>query len=330
MSRRIEPPPAPRRPRPSPPPAGAPKLVVIVGPTGSGKTALGVELAERLGGEIVSADSQQVYLGLDRGTAKPSAEERARAAHHLVDVAEPAQTLSAGEFARRADEAVAAIRGRGRLPIVVGGTGLWVRALLQGILEAPPVDPELRARLTERAAREGRQALHDELAHVDPETAAATPAQNLVYVVRALELHALTGEKPSTLKARHAFAALRYDAAVLGLSPPRDELYRRIDARTRAMFAAGLVDEVRGLVASGLREAAASKALGYPQALAVAEGRLGLDEAIAQTVTETRRYAKRQLTWFRADPLVEWLAWPPDPAAVADALGRRGFRGESR
>lgn len=323
--------PAPKapRPRPAPAPPGAGRVLVLVGPTASGKTRLGIELAERLGGEIVSADSQQVYRELDIGTAKPTPVERARAPHHLVDFADPRQTLSAGEFARRADEVIGELHRRGRLPVVVGGTGLWVRALLLGLVEAPAPDRELRAGLEARAAREGREALHGELARLDPQSAAAIAPQNLVQVVRALELHAQTGELPSRLRARHAFAALRYDAKVLGLAPPREELYARIDRRAEAMFAQGLVDEVRGLIAKGLGEAARTKALGYPQALAVLEGRTPLAEAIRLTARDTRHYAKRQLTWFRADPLVEWLPWPPDADEVARGLARLGFRGES-
>jgi tRNA dimethylallyltransferase len=305
------------RPRPQPPPEGAARVLVVVGPTASGKSALALELAERLGAEIVSADSQQVYRGLDVGTAKPTAEDRRRVPHHLLDVIGPTEALNAGAFARLADEAIADIVRRGKLPLVVGGTGLWIRALLLGIVAAPEVDPEIRAELEQRAAREGPLAMHAELSRIDPQTAAATPAQNLVRVVRALELYRLTGEKPSALRARHGFGQLRLDARVLGLCPLRAELYRRIDARARQMFARGLVDEVRGLLAQGLEDAPALRALGYPQAVAVAKGRTGVEEAVLQLAQETRHYAKRQLTWFRSDPLVQWLDWPVDAAALA-------------
>ena len=312
--------PAAPRPLPRPAPPEALPLVVVVGPTASGKTTLALALARALGGEIVSADSQQIYRLLELGTAKPTAEQRASVPHHLVDFLDPVETLSAGEFARRADEAIADIHGRGLVPVVAGGTGLWVRALLLGIVESPPPDLSLRARLEQQAAQQGREAVHARLAALDPETAVAIPPRNLVRVIRALELHALTGELPSALRARHGFGRLRYRARVLGLSPSREELYRRIDQRTRAMFAAGLVEEVRGLVARGLREAPALRALGYPQALEALEGRLPLEAAIAATAQATRHYAKRQLTWFRADPLVEWLGWPPDPGALAEGL----------
>jgi tRNA dimethylallyltransferase len=294
--------------------------VAIVGPTACGKSALGVALARELCGEIVSADSQQIYRRLEIGTAKPTAEERAAVPHHLVDFLDPSETLSAGDYQRRADEAVTEIVSRGRLPIVVGGTGLWLRALLLGMAELPPSDPTLRAWLEAAAAREGREAIHARLAKIDPETAAGIPPQNLVRVIRALEIHALTGERPSAIRARHGFARLRYRARVLGIAPPRDELYRRIDARARAMYEAGLVEEVRELIAEGLRDAPALGALGYPQALEVIEGRADLEQAIAATAQATRHYAKRQLTWFRADPLVEWIAWPPRPEPLAAGL----------
>ncbi len=302
----------------------------MVGPTASGKTRLGIELAERLGGEIISADSQQVYQDLEIGTAKPTADERARVRHHLVDCISPGEVLSAGEFARRADAAVLEIASRGRLPIVVGGTGLWVRALLQGLVEVPQADPELRARLEAVAAREGKEAMHARLAALDAAAAAQIPVQNLVFVLRALELYELTGERPSELKARHAFSRLRYHARVLGLSPSRELLYRRIDARAKAMFAQGLVAEVARLVEAGHRDAPAMKALGYRQALGVLDQQLDLPTAISLTARDCRHYAKRQLTWFRADPLVEWLPWPAEPAALADGLAQLGWRGESR
>jgi tRNA dimethylallyltransferase len=319
------PPRAPARPPPKPAPSGAPPLLALVGPTASGKTALGIALARALGGEIVSADSQQVYRLLEIGTAKPTAEERAAVPHHLLDVADPAERLSAGEFARLADQAIEGIRARGLLPIVVGGTGLWLRALLLGIVETPPADPQLRARLEREAESLGRPAMHARLAQLDPETAVQIPPQNLVRVVRALEIHALTGQRPSELRASHGFGQLRYRARVLGISPPREELYRRIDRRARAMFEAGLADEVRGLVERGLRDAPALRALGYPQALDLLEGRATREGAIAATAQASRHYAKRQLTWFRADPLVEWIDWPPRPEALAARLRAEGL-----
>lgn len=319
-----------RRPVPAPAPESAPRLLVVVGPTASGKSALGAALARALSGEVISADSQQIYRGLDVGTAKPTPAERALAPHHLLDVAEPTEALSAGAFARLADEAIAQIAARGRLPIVVGGTGLWVRALLLGLVELPPSDPSLRAKLALEAERQGREALHAELARIDPETAAQIPPANLVRVLRALEIHALTGEKPSAVRARHAFARLRFRARVLGLAPPREELSRRIDERAKAMFDGGLLGEARALLDRGLRDAPALKALGYPQAVAALDGRCSPEEAAAAVAQQTRRYSKRQLTWFRANPLVEWLPWPPPVEALIEALRSQGYAGVDR
>ncbi len=313
------------RPKPQPAPEGAARLLVLVGPTASGKTRLAIELARALNGELISADSQQIYRGLEIGTAKPSAEERAAAVHHLIDIAEPTEVLSAGQFARMADEAIGQIAGRGKLPIVVGGTGLWVRALLLGMVEAPPADLALRRELEKRAELEGRDAIHAELARIDPEAAAGIAPQNLVRVIRALEIFRQSGERPSDLWARHGFGQLRYRAKVLGLSPGREELYRRIEQRARAMFAAGLLDEVRGLLARGLEDAPALKALGYPQAVAAARGQCSVEQAMAETALQTRRYAKRQLTWFRGDPLVDWLPWPVETDALVRELRQQGF-----
>jgi tRNA dimethylallyltransferase len=280
-------------------------------------------LAAKIGGEIVSADSQQVYRGFDIGTAKPSHEERRGVAHHLIDVADPSEVLSAGEFARRADAAIEQIAGRGAVPVVVGGTGLWIRALLQGLMEAPASDADLRQRLEREAATSGREAMHRRLLDIDPAAAAQIAPENLTRVLRALEIHALTGEAPSRLWARHGFARLRYRAKVLGLSPPRSELYRRIDERCRSMFDRGLIAEVRGLAARGHRSAPAMKAIGYREALCVVDGTVAPEEAIRLASQATRRYAKRQLTWFKKDPLVEWLSWPVQLEGVVAAA--QGF-----
>lgn len=312
----------PARPLPEPAEPGVPDVVAIVGPTASGKTELGIALATALGGEVLSADSQQVYRGLDVGTAKATAEEQARVKHHLLDLVEPDVQLTAADWAERADEVIASLSEAGMLPIVVGGTGLWIRALLMGLVDAPPGDEALRARLEAEAHEKGREALHRRLAEIDPETAAATPSQNLVRVIRALEIHALTGEPPSVLRARHGFGRLRYRARVFGISPPREELYRRIDTRAAKMFVSGLLEETRSLLARGLRDAPGLKALGYREAAAVIDGELSVDEAIARTAQGSRRYAKRQLTWFRNDPLVEWLPWPVDVPKLVDEIRR--------
>ena len=235
------------------------RLCVVAGPTASGKTALAVALARRLGGEIVNADSQQVYRGLDVGTAKPTAEERAAAPHHLVDVAEPGEGMDAARFAALADAAIADVAGRGRFPIVAGGTGLYLRALLHGVVPAPGRDPALRARLEDEAARLGRPALHARLTAIDPAAAARILPNDLVRIVRALEI-AAGGRLPSELHAEHAFREDRYDAVLLALDPPRPELHARIDARVREMFAGGLLEEARALGGALRRRAPAQAA----------------------------------------------------------------------
>ncbi|OJH41752.1 tRNA (adenosine(37)-N6)-dimethylallyltransferase MiaA [Cystobacter ferrugineus] len=296
-----------------------PFLTVIAGPTASGKTALAVELALRHGGEIVGADSQQVYREFDIGTAKPSAEELAAVPHHLVSVVEPLEPFSAAEYQRRADAAIADVVSRGRRVFVVGGTGMYLRILLHGLVEAPGADPRLRAELEALAAAEGREAVHRQLAQVDPETAAKLPPQDLVRVIRALEIHRQTGRTASEFRREHAFAASRYPFRMYVLSPPREALYEAIDRRTAALFERGLVEEVRGLLARGYAEAAPMRSVGYAQAKAVVEGQLSLEQARELVAQETRRYAKRQLTWFRKEPGALFVEPPYDAVRAAQA-----------
>ncbi|WP_338866255.1 tRNA (adenosine(37)-N6)-dimethylallyltransferase MiaA [Myxococcus stipitatus] len=297
---------------------GRPTLTVVAGPTASGKTALAIELARRVGGEIVSADSQQVYRHFDIATAKPSTEELAAVPHHLVSEVDPQETFSAAEYQRRADAAIADITRRGRPVIVVGGTGLYLRILLHGVVDAPGALPALRAELEALAAEQGREAVHRRLAQVDPETAARLHVQDLVRVVRALEIHAQTGVPASEFHRAHAFSADRYPFRLFVLEPPRDMLYARINTRTEAMFASGLVDETRALLERGYADAAPMRSVGYVQARAVVEGRMSEAEAIRDTAQETRRYAKRQLTWFRKEAGAVFVAPPYD--AVLERL----------
>ncbi len=287
-----------------------PLLTVIAGPTASGKTAVAVELARRAGGEIVSADSQQVYEYFDIGTAKPSPEELAAVPHHLVSVVDPLEPFSAAEYQRLADAAIADISSRGRPVFVVGGTGMYLRILLHGLVEAPGADPALRAELEALAAAEGRETVHRKLAEVDPETAAKLPPQDLLRTIRALEIHAQTGKPASVFRREHAFTENRYPFRMYVLFPPREELYRRIDARTAAMFRHGLVEEVRELIARGYGNAAPMRSVGYAQARAAVMGQLSLEEAERLAAQETRRYAKRQLTWFRKEPGAVFLEPP--------------------
>lgn len=272
-------------------------LHVLCGPTASGKTALAIALAKELGAEIVGADSQQVYRYFDIGTAKPSAEELAAVPHHLVSVVEPLEAFSAARYAALADAAIAEIRSRGREVVVVGGTGLYVRVLLHGVIEAAPANEALRASLEPLTDEQ----LHARLAEVDPQTAARLPLRDRIRAVRAIEIHAATGKPASASRSQHAFAPKRHEYRLWVLEPEREALYAAINARTKAMFEAGLVDEARGLVARGFREAAPMQSVGYAQALQVIDGEIPEARAIELAAQATRHYAKRQLTWFRKE-----------------------------
>jgi tRNA dimethylallyltransferase len=282
-------------------------LVAIVGPTASGKSALALSVARAHAGEIVSCDSLQVYRGLDIGSAKPTREERRQVAHHLIDVVDPDQDFSAADYARLARAAVREVSARGRLPVVAGGTGLYLRALLRGLFAGPSRDPRLRERLEKVAARRGDAGLHRLLARVDPEAAARIEVRDRVRVVRALEVYRASG-RPLTAHHREGAEPLEgYRWLVVGLAPPRDALRRRVEARTRAMFEVGLVDEVRGLLARHPATLRPLDAIGYRQAAAVARGEWTVDQAQRDMVNHTMRYAKRQRTWFRHQEDVRWF-----------------------
>ena len=280
---------------------GAP-LVVLSGPTASGKSALAMDLARAFPLEIVNADSLQVYRHMDIGTAKPSPEERAEIPHHLVDVADPDEPYNAGRYAGEAERAIASIRGRGKAPIVVGGAGMYLRALLRG-LDPLPSDPEVRKRLNRRWEEEGGAALHAELSRFDPETAARVHPRDRVRVVRALEIAAVAGLPPS--RARAAWDKGKPGARTvlfLALWLPREELYRRIDERTAGMFGRGFLEEVRGLLARGYgRDLKPMGALGYRHAVAHLLDGVPLPETVETVKRDTRRYAKRQETWLSAE-----------------------------
>jgi tRNA dimethylallyltransferase len=295
-----------------------PALTVIAGPTGAGKTDLAIALAERLGAEIVSADSQGVYRYFDLGTAKPEPAQLARVPHHLVSVVEPNEPFSAARWVTLADAAIADISARGRPVLVVGGTGLYVRALLHGLTDTPP-DLEVRRALEEEARRLGPEAMHRRLAEVDPAAAARLAVADVLRVVRALEIHTTTGTPPSELRAAHAFQAARYPARIHFLDPPREELEQRLASRARWMFERGLVKETAWLVDRGFRESAPMRSVGYRQALGVLDGELTPDQAERETFLESRRYAKRQRTWFRREPGTRFV--PPPYAAVWEEAG---------
>jgi tRNA dimethylallyltransferase len=281
-------------------------LLVVVGPTASGKTELAIRLAERLGGEVVGADSVQVYRGFDLGSGKPTAEERARAPHHLVDVADPLEPFEAQRFTALADAAVAEIRARGRVPIVCGGTFLWVRALVLGLAPAPPADAEVRARHAALAEAEGRLALHAALRAVDPESAARLGPNDFVRVSRSLEIFELTGKPQSAFFAEHGFRERRYPATMVGAARDRDELDRRIEERTARWLREGWIDEVHRLLATGYGEARAMGSVGYRQVKEHLGGALTEAELGPAIVRATRVFTRRQRTWLR-DEAVTWI-----------------------
>jgi tRNA dimethylallyltransferase len=297
----------------------APLLIAIVGPTASGKSALGLRLARETGGEIVSCDSLQVYRGLDVGSAKPTREEQAAAPHHLIDVVDPDEGFTAAEYARRARQALSEIRGRGRLPLVVGGSGLYLRALLSGLFEGPSRDEALRRRLESLAERFGDARLHRLLRRVDPEAAARLEPRDRVRVVRALEVFRATG-RPLTHHHRAGATPLAgFDVRLLGLGPPREVLRASVERRTDAMFAGGLLEETRALLARYPPDLPPLRAIGYRQAVAVVRGEQEVASARRDMVKETMRYAKRQVTWFRHQAPVTWCATGEEAHARASA-----------
>ena len=286
----------------------APLLIAIVGPTASGKSGLGLALARAYSGEIVSCDSLQVYRGLDVGSAKATAEERAAVPHHLLDVVDPDQDFSAADYARLARAAVGDIVARGGLPLVVGGTGLYLRALVRGLFAGPARDPELRQRLQALGERHGDHRLHRLLRHVDPEAAERIEARDRVRVIRALEVFFRSGRSLSRHFDQGAEPLTGVDVRVLGLAPPRDVLRAAVIARTAAMFARGLLDEVEGLLEKYPETLRPLRAIGYREAVAVLRGRATEEEAQRDIVVATMQYAKRQMTWFRHQETATWCA----------------------
>jgi tRNA dimethylallyltransferase len=281
-----------------------PLAVLLLGPTGSGKTTLSLALGQRFGGEIVSCDSVAVYRGMDLGTAKPSAEDRARLPHHLIDVAEPNQPFTAGEYSRQARAALRDICRRGKVPIVTGGTGLYLRALTDGLFAGPARQLELRARLERSRQRRSVLWLHRLLTRLDPTSASRIHANDTPKLVRAIEV-CLTARKPlSEVQTRDPLSGFRL--LRIGLNPPRQQLYARLNLRAEAMFASGLIDETRGLL-ERFGPVQALDSLGYRQARAVLAGTLTLEAAVEATRQGHRNYAKRQLTWFRREPDVHWI-----------------------
>ena len=282
-------------------------LICVVGPTAVGKTALAVGLALRFGGEVVNADSRQVYRGMTIGTAKPTEDERSAVRHHLVDIMEPSESFGLGLFLEHAHAALEDIRARGRLPIACGGTGQYVWALAEGqSLHAAPPDAEFRTRLEAETERLGAEALHARLAEIDPVRAAALDARNVRRVIRALEIHHVTGRLPSEVSPASMGSG---DALVLGLTMARDALYRRIDERVDRMMSGGFLREVEELLSAGYpRDTGPLASPGYRELGQHLAGELSLEEAVRRTKTQTHRLARRQYAWFKlGDPRIHWL-----------------------
>jgi tRNA dimethylallyltransferase len=293
-----------------------PLLVALLGPTGSGKTALSLALARRFRGEIVSCDSVAVYREMELGTAKPSLDERRQVPHHLIDILPPNHFCTAGDYSRLAREALAAVATRGHLPIVTGGTGLYLRALLDGLFEGPQRSEELRDRLRRSAQTHSPGWLHRLLGRFDPAAARRIHANDHPKLIRAIEVSLAAG-KPLTEAWQSGRDPLTgYRILRIGLDPPRPLLYQRIDARAGAMFAEGLVEETRTLLARYGDSPRAFDALGYRQARAVLRGETSEADAVAATRQAHRNYAKRQLTWFRREPQVHWLRGFGDDSVV--------------
>ena len=306
-----------------------PKRIVLVGATASGKSLVALDLADRLGGEIVGADSRQIYRGLEIGTEAPTPADRARAPHHFVAFLDPAETYSAGRYGREARATVGAIEARGRIPIVAGGSGLYIRALLQGLFPGPARDEAIRARLTGRIREEGLDALREELRRLDPEAHAAILPGDPVRVIRALEVWELTGRPITAL--RRELRPSPLPAHVFGLRWSRPLLARRIASRIGRQLERGFLEEARALLAASLPEdAPGPRTLGYRELLAHLRGECTLEEARAQIAMKTRQLAKRQETWFRMTPGVQWidLASEADldraPDVIQDRLDRAG------
>ncbi len=284
------------------------KVIVICGPTASGKTALSVDLAVGLGAEIINADSMQVYKGFNIGTAKPTEEEKKGIPHHLIDIVEPEEPFDAACFIEAADIAVTQIKSRKKLPLLVGGTGLYIRAFLHGLHKGPSPNPAVRKTLLERAEKEGREVLHQLLVEVDPATAQRLHVNDIVRVVRALEITISSGIPMSEWQCLHRFEQDRYHFLMLGIQRDRGELNSIIERRTDKMMSEGFLKEVEGLLKQGVSpNCKPMQALGYKQLIEFLLNKINLDDAVEQIKTETRRFAKRQMTWFRKEPGLIWV-----------------------
>jgi len=284
------------------------KILVILGPTASGKTKVSLEIADILKGEIISADSRQIYRFMDIGTAKPSLEERKKVPHHLIDIVNPDDYFSAADYSTKAREAVKDVLSRGKEPIVVGGSGLYLRALFKGFFKGPGKDEKVRSKLKERAERFGVDSLYNDLEKKDPEAAKKIGPHNLVRIIRALEVYELTGKKISELQKKGEYPPEEYDFVKIGLELDREQLYQRIEQRVEQMIKAGLVDEVKSLKEKGYDlRFAPLKTFGYKEIFQYQNGEISLEQAKGKIKLETRHYAKRQITWFKKEEGICWL-----------------------
>ncbi len=283
-------------------------LLVIAGPTAVGKTSIAIELAKELNGEIVSADSRQIYKGMDIGTAKPSKDEQAAVKHHMLNVVNPDEPFSVGEYKRSAEKIIEDIWQRNRLPIIAGGTGLYIRAVIDGLWEGPNADKELRDKLKKEEDTFGKGYLYNKLKEVDTETAKKTKPNDLVRIIRSLEVYYKEGKPISHFHKIHGFEEKNYDVIIIGLTMDRKRLYKRIEERVDGMINSGLIDEVKDLLKKGYDENISSMTgVGYRQVIGYLRGDCNLEEAVRLIKRDTKRYAKRQYTWFNKDKRIEWF-----------------------
>ena len=286
-----------------------PKVILICGPTGIGKTSIGIQLAEKLGGEIIGADSMQIYRYMDIGTAKPTTEEQARIPHHLIDIVNPDEQFDAARYAELARDIVMQLHNRGIAPFVVGGTGFYIKALFQGLFKSETIDPVIRNRIKKEAAEKGSSVLYERLKQIDPDTAKRLHPNDSYRIVRALEIIESTGKSMSDLHRDHRFSDDKFNVLKIGLQMERNKLYSRIDHRVDLMIESGFVDEVKKLLGMGYSSSLKSmQSIGYRHIIDYLEGRLPWDECLRTLKRDTRRFAKRQRTWFGADQDLNWIS----------------------
>lgn len=296
--------------------------IVILGPTASGKTRLAIGLAARFSGEIVSCDALQIYKGMDIGTAKASPEDREKIVHHMLDLRNPDEDFTAGDYQRLAREALNSICSRGHLPFVAGGTGFYLKSLIEGLFEGPGRSEELREQMRKIAGRGGTGRLHRALRRIDPDAARRIMERDVPRIIRAYEVYLLSGRPMSVWHQEPREALLGFRWLKLGIAVPREELYRRIDQRVKEMFENGFIEEVSELLRVYRKDCQAFKAIGYRQILRHLEGSISKERAIEETQAESRHYAKRQLTWFRAQPEITWLDDQNDNAQLQNEANR--------